>query len=179
MALAVQLKVAWGSGQSISKYAPELESLNWSGILCFLQSSLERVIFLLNRAPWDVKAQDQDVGRKNLKREVCKHQQDKNRKKKKKPNPPNFKVSWFFFLFNVSFILGLRWRGAHGFCQQPLPGLVGNSEESEEGVLPSAPPSIQDLDSEQAPRCHQPKLSNTCHSAFITWSLVWLRSHLI
>ena len=80
------------SDLSISKYAPELESLNWSGILCFLQSSLERVILLLNRAPCDVKAQDQDVGIKNLKREANTNK-IKTERKKKKPHPPNFKIS--------------------------------------------------------------------------------------
>lgn len=49
---------------------------------------MERVIPLLNR---DVKAQDQDVGTKNLKREANINKIKTERKKK--PHPPNFKIS--------------------------------------------------------------------------------------
>lgn len=96
------------SDLSISKYAPELESLNWSGILCFLQSSLERVI-LLNRAPCDVKAQDQDVGRKNLKREANTNKIKTERKKKSHTLQTSRLVD--FFLFNVKFHLGALVKG--------------------------------------------------------------------
>ena len=112
-----QFKVVWGSGRSISKYAPELESLNWSGILCFLQSSLERVILLLNR---DVKAQDQDVGTKNLKREANINKIKTERKKK--PHPPNFKISWFFSL-QCKFHLGALVKG----CTWILPTTTPSS----------------------------------------------------
>ena len=61
---------------------------------------MERVILLLNR---DVKAQDQDVGTKNLKREA-----NINKiKTEKKSHTLQTSRLVDFFLFNVSFILGL------------------------------------------------------------------------